>query len=173
MSHRISVAVAACAVLLLGVSGVPAQSPESSANPLIGVWKMNVEASRLQAGRDYVSVRQYEERGGWMYHTIIYGYPRGTGFTFTAVRYDGREYPVYTAETLGTLLSTGAKTPNTVAITRIDADTIRYTDRTYGAITSIGTCRISPDGKTMTETLTEFDPQNKQTFESTLLFEKQ
>ncbi len=108
-----------------------------------------------------------------MLHTIVTITPNGATFTFTAARYDGKEYPVYVPHTLGEFLNTGTKPARTVAFTRKDANTLEWTDRQNTRISSTGVNQVSEDGKTMTETEKQFDAQGKQTSSSVVEFDKQ
>ena len=105
------------------------------------------------------------------YHVTIN--PNGAGFTFSAARYDGKEYPVYVPRTLGVFLNTGTKPARTAAFVRKDANTVRRTDRVNGWTSSTGVNQVSEDGRTMTETVKSFDQQGKQTSTSVVVFDKQ
>jgi hypothetical protein len=134
-----------------------AQAPIAAANPFLGSWK-----------------RKYQEQGdGLMLHTIVTINPNGAGFTFSAGRYDGKEYPVYVPRTLGVFLNTGTKPARTAAFVRKDANTVRRTDRVNGWTSSTGVNQVSEDGRTMTETVKSFDQQGKQTSTSVVVFDKQ
>lgn len=133
-------------------------------HPFVGVWKLSFQKSHLREPQGTVAVyRQYEDRGnGWMFHTVINVTPGGSGFLFTAARYDGQQYPVYNAESLGNFLSSGAKTPRTVAFTRVNAYKFLWTDRLNGRVVEGGACTVSPDGSTLT--ITDQAPGQKATF---------
>jgi hypothetical protein len=163
----------AIAALFPGSLALQAQAPAASANPFLGSWKRNYEKSGTpQAG--VISVRQYQDQGGGlMLHTIVTITPNGATFTFTAPRYDGKEYPVYVPRTLGAFLDAGTKTARTVAFTRKDANTLEWTDRQNGRISSTGVNQVSEDGRTMTETVKQFDQQGSQTSNSVVVFDKQ
>jgi hypothetical protein len=150
-----------------------AQAPATAANPFLGSWKRNFEKSGAPVPAGVTSIREYQDRGGLMLHTIVTTTPNGGSFTFTAAKYDGQEYPVYVARTLGEFLSTGTKPARTVAFIRKDAHTLEWTDRQNGRISSTGVNQVSEDGKTMTETVKQFDAQGKQTSSSVLVFDKQ
>jgi hypothetical protein len=150
-----------------------AQAPAADANPFLGSWKRNFEKSGApQPG--VISVRQYQDQGGGlMLHTIVTINPGGATFTFAAVRYDGKDYPVFVPRTLGVFLDAGSKPARTVAFTRKDATTLEWTDRQNGRISSTGVNRVSEDGRTMTETVQQFDAQGKQTSSSVVVYDKQ
>ena len=163
----------AIAALFLCAFALQAQAPAAAVNPFLGSWKRNFEKSGTpQPG--VTSVRQYQDQGGGlMLHTILTNTPNGATFTFTAARYDGKEYPVYVPRTLGDFLNAGTKPARTVAFTRKDANTLEWTDRQNGRISSTGVNQVSEDGKTMTETVKQFDAQDNQTSSSVVVFDKQ
>jgi hypothetical protein len=125
---RLAVVALLCSVAL------HAQAPAAGTNPFLGSWKRNFEKSgTLQPG--VISVREYRDQGGGlMLHTIVTITPNGAGFTFTAAKYDGKEYLVYVPRTLGEFLSAGTKPARTVAFIRKDANTLEWTDRQNGKI---------------------------------------
>jgi hypothetical protein len=158
----------------LAAFGVKAQSP--TANPFAGVWKQNTERSKMNGTPppEWRNFRRYEEQAnGWMVHTISWSFAGGADFTFTTVRYDGMEYPVYTSSTLGAFLGARRRPVRTVAFKRTDAHTLEFTDRENGKVSATGVCTVSPDGKTLTEDDRDFDPQGKEIVHSILVFEKQ
>lgn len=158
---------------ILAVALLCAAAPYLGANtdtgnrPFVGVWKLNVEKSKLHVPPgEFARYRQYEDPGnGWMFHTIINITARGTSFTFAAARYDGRQYPVYTTETLGRYLSDGTKPPRTVEFRRVDANNIQWTDRMNGKVVAGGTCTVSRDGNTLTITAKAPGGENGETVE--------
>jgi hypothetical protein len=70
-------------------------------------------------------------------------------------------------------LSAGTKPARTVAFTRKDANTLEWTDRQDGRISSTGVNQVAEDGKTMTETVKTFDRQGKQTSSSAYVYDKE
>ncbi len=117
--------------------------------------------------------REYRDAGGGlMLHTIVGVFGEGAGFTFVAVKYDGKPYPVFDEETLGTFVNNGAKPARMVTFTKKDALTLEYTERIDGRISSTGVNQVSEDGKTMTETVKVFDQEGKQKATSVSVFDK-
>jgi hypothetical protein len=158
------------------VCGFATRAQAPLANPFVGMWKLSLERSRLSDSPppNYVRFRGYQDRGGgWMYHTIVDSIGNAADFTFAAVRYDGKEYPVYTSLTLGRFLSLGAKSPRTVAFRTTDPRTLDYIDRVIGKITATGTSTVSKDGKTITETDRTFDSGGREKSKSIVVYEKQ
>lgn len=166
--------IGASALALLCAFATHAQAP--AANPFLGSWKLNLERSKLSGKlpAGYVSFRHYEDHGsGWMYHTIVNTYETGASFTITAARYDEKEYPVYTSPQLGVFLTTGTKTPRTVAFKKVDPHTLEFTDRYNGTVSARGVCTVSPDGKTLTITDTDFDGNGKKASDNVFVYDRQ
>ncbi|MGH8142681.1 MAG: hypothetical protein ACREU2_09220 [Steroidobacteraceae bacterium] len=149
----------AVALLALAPPALRAQT-DGGNRPFVGFWKLNLQKSKMhfrpgasQGG--FALYRQYEDRGGgWMFHNVTTVTPKGADFLFTAARYDGKQYPVYSRETLGKFLQDGTKAPRTVEFDRVNAHVIRWTDRVGGNIVAGGTCTVSADGNTLTITNT-------------------
>jgi hypothetical protein len=78
-----------------------------------------------------VSIRQGVNARGQAYYSSY------------AAKVDGKEYPRFVK---------GSTTINTIAFTQVDADTVAYTLREDGTITSAGTTNVSKDGKVLTVT---------------------
>jgi hypothetical protein len=163
--------------MFLGSCALHAQAPATGANPFLGSWRLNFEKSGITVPAGIIVVRQYQDQGGGlMLHTIASISPDpndGAGFTFAAARYDGKDYPVFVPETLGTFLGAGSKPTRTVAFIRKDANTLEWTDRQSGTISATGVNKVAEDGKSMTETVKVFDAQGKQTSSSVAMFDKQ
>jgi len=164
-------------MLLAACAPIPgAQTQANGANHFLGSWRLNIEKSQPAnpLPRNFMSVRVYEDGGGGlMLHTVVNSYARGAGFLFTAAKYDGREYPVYTSTTLGALLNAGQTTTYTVAFKSIDAWSIEYQDRQNGKITASGTFKVSSDGKTLTEVDKNYDANGKERSSSLMVYDKQ
>jgi hypothetical protein len=157
------------------VFAIQAQAPPR--NAFIGMWKLNLQKSRLQGSppRDYASFRKYEDHGGgWMFHTLIFSYANGAGFVFAAARYDGKEYPSYASSSeLGAYLATGAKSTRTVTFKLVDSHTLEFADRENGRVSNTGVSTVSNDGKVLTETDRIFDKQGKETSPGVAVYDKQ
>jgi hypothetical protein len=161
-------------MLLSSLVLLRAQDQTAAVNPFEGFWKLNLDKSSAPGSPPGLVVfREYRDAGGGlMLHTIVGVFGEGAGFTFVAAKYDGKEYPVFDAETLGTFVSNGAKPTRTDTFVRKDALTLEYTERIDGRITSTGVNQISADGKTMTETVKVFDQEGKQKSTSVSVFDK-
>ena len=166
---------AASTLALLLISFVPrAQAQPEAMNPFLGFWKLNpAKSSGQDFPPDLAVYREYREAGdGLMLHTIVGIAAGSAGFTFVAAKYDGKPYPVFVPETLGTFANSGAKPSRTDTFARKDAVTLEWTERIDGLIVSSGVNQVSDDGKTMTETVKVFDPEGKQKSIRVSVFDK-
>jgi len=111
-----------------------------SNDPLIGTWKLNVGKSKgAKSGSTTV-----EAAGKGIKFTVDLVTADGntSHWGFTA-NYDGKDYPVTGDSPYG----------NVVAVTRVDAKTIRITSKQDGKVTTTSTIVVSEDGKTRTTTI--------------------
>jgi hypothetical protein len=102
----------------------------------IGKWKLRVDPP---AG----GTREYDDRGCGVTVSVRQGV-NGRGqeyYSSYAAKVDGREYP---------RLVRGSNAVNTIAFTHVDADTVAFTLRENGKVTSTGTTSVSKDGKVLT-----------------------
>jgi len=129
----ISIVLAICSAAAL------AQTPAPGKNPILGMWKLNVEKSKFTSGPPPKSqTRQYTEReGGFIVASIWSVNTQGNPtFTQTVSKYDGKEYDQYNQTTLAAFQATGTKTGNTQSFTVIDANTVDITNKQDGRIAS-------------------------------------
>ena len=169
------VTVIVCSAVLL------AQFPAPGANPIVGMWKQNMEKSTYSPGppppEDSSSVRQYAagEDGAVVAVTMNVN-PQGLPSlgAISAANYDGKEYVQHTVGTLATSLSShiGPPVRRTISYKPVDRYTVEIVQRQDGRVVSSSKRTISTDGKTMTE---RFDFVNEQGRRVTnvLVFEKQ
>jgi hypothetical protein len=174
--------------LLLLTALVPPGQPQST--PLLkpafkrelltGYWKWNWKRSKLDtkmAGTPLPTMyRRYEDQGnGLMLHTVIIVAPDQNAaqlLSVAVVKYDDREYPVYSGRMLADRLTSGKQPARTVAFHVVDDHSLNWTDRTDGKITGTGTVVLSPDGTILTDTNRVFDAAGRQTSVDILLYEK-
>jgi hypothetical protein len=146
---------------------------------LVGSWKADWSKSKVQTTDSTLPnlYRRYEDYGdGLMLHVIILvdpGQTQAQVMAIAAVKYDGKEYPVYSGKDLADRLATGTQPAQTVSFRVVDAYNMVWTDRANGKITGTGTVALSADGKTMTDRNTVFDADGKQTAAGVLVFVRQ
>jgi hypothetical protein len=115
-----------------------------AADPTIGTWKLNLAKSKYTPGPPPKSATiTYEETADGIKRTgeSIDAEGKATSFTYTA-KYDGKEYPV-----------SGSDLYDTIALKRINDDTIEATLKKSGKVGSTARRTVSKDGKTMTLTI--------------------
>jgi hypothetical protein len=152
MSKRLFIAA-----IILGMFNVAALA--QSTDPLIGTWKLNVAKSKgVKGGSTTI-----EAAGKGIKFTVDLAPADGpaTHWSFTA-NYDGKDYPVTGNSPYG----------NGVALTRVDAKTVRITGKQDGKVTTTSTIVVSEDGKTRTTTTKGTDIKG-QPVNSVSYYEKQ
>jgi hypothetical protein len=167
-------ALIACSLLAQG------PTPLSPPNPIIGVWKQNVEKSTYSPGppppKGVGSVRQYAAGQDGSIVAVTFnisaeGIP-SLG-AVSAAHYDGKDYPQHTTATLATSLAShiGPRIERTIAYKAINAYTVEITQKQDGKVVGFSTRTVSRDGKTMTDR-SEFGPDGQRVM-NVLVFEKQ
>jgi hypothetical protein len=148
------------AALGVGVAGVAAAA---GADSIDGTWKLNVAKSKFNPGPAPQSqTRTYVETAQGVTLTFsgvaADGSPMSGGSTF---KYDGKDYPI-----------TGLPNYDAIALTRVDANTVKSTQKRAGKAVGTTTRTVSKDGKTMT--LTSKGTSAKGTpYDDVLVFDKQ
>jgi hypothetical protein len=133
-------------------------------NPRLGTWKLNLAKSTYAAGTASKSVTfTIEAAGAGIKSTVDVVSADGTvqHWVVTA-NYDGKDYPL-----VGNNLQN-----DTIARTRVDANTVRNTYKKAGKVTVTETSVVSADGKTITITSTGTDAKG-QTVNSVTVYDKQ
>ena len=169
----VGIIVIACSSVLVAQS----QSPQT--NPLIGMWKQNMEKSTYNPGppppKGSGSVRQYAagDDGAIVAITMTID-PQGLPSlgAISAANYDGRDYAQHTLATLASSLGShvGPKIDRTISYTPMDPYTVQIVQKQDGKVISTSTRTLSKDGKTLTERFT--NAQGKPVT-NVLVFEKQ
>jgi hypothetical protein len=149
------------ALVLAGLAtpGIRAQSPD----PMVGTWKLNVAKSTttFRSGMTVV-----EAAGDGLKTTVDIVTGDGTPYHWTwTARYDGKDNPVMGASPYGS----GA---HAIALTRVDARTVKIVTKHDGKVTITQTLAVSADGKTRTTTTTGNDAKG-QPVRSTAIYERQ
>lgn len=137
MSSRHLSLVATSMAFMLQASNVPVSA--QTANPLIGTWQMNVAKSTFSPGPPWKSqTRTYEASGEAIKYTFKGVDSAGTSVVveYTAA-VDGKDHPI-----------TGTAQSDTIAFTRVDANTATYVQKKAGKVVITGTRSVSKDGIT-------------------------
>src|SRR5262249_12586637 len=115
-----------------------------AADRQVGTWKLNLEKSKYTADHPApksVTLNIQEQEGGLKVNVDgedAQGNPIHISFT---AKYDGKDYPM-----------TGSATTDTIALKRIDANTIETTSKKHGEVVTTVRSVVSRDGKTRTST---------------------
>jgi len=144
MQFRTRRLVLSSAVALGLVVVVAASALAQAGNPNIGMWKGNVAKSTMTTGTKFTTnTTKIVAAGAGITSTVDTTYVDGTGrhWRFTA-NYDGKDSPITGNSPYG----------DTVALTRVDANTTRTVYKKAGVVTATQTTVVSADGKTRTVT---------------------
>ena len=149
----LTVAVLVSAVTTIGLA--------RSDNPMAGTWKLNVEKSQNPPVKS--GTVKVEPAGEGIKVTVdlvgVDGAPVKWGFT---ANYDGKDYPITGSTPLG----------DSLALTRVDANTARVSFKQGGKPTVIQTVVVADDGKTRTVT-TKGTNAKGQNVDSMTFYDKQ
>jgi hypothetical protein len=170
-----SLALIACSLLAQGPTQVPPQ------NPIIGVWKQNMEKSTYSPGppppRGVGGVRQYAAGLDGSIVAVTFnissnGLP-SLG-AISAANYDGKDYPQHTIATLATSLAShiGPQIERTISYRSINSNTVEIVQKQDGKVVASSTRTVSRDGQTMTDR-SDYTDTNGQRVSNVLVFEKQ
>jgi hypothetical protein len=128
---------------LIGVlTGVVARA--QTTNPHVGLWKANVATSKINVGPALKSgTTKIEPAGAGVKYTVDIAFVDGTArhWEFIA-NYDGKDYPVTGDSPFG----------DVVALTQVDARTVRTVNKKGAKVLSTQTAVLSNDGKIRTVT---------------------
>jgi hypothetical protein len=120
------------------------QQSAASTNAIAGNWELNLSKSKFvpaaDAPRSQARVYQVVGQQETGRHTGVNAQGNPNVIEFTA-SYDGKDYPYK-----------GSPDTDTVALTRVDANTTTFTQSREGKVVLTGTRVVSPDGKTLTIT---------------------
>jgi len=128
------------AILILLVTSVGLWAADRQ----VGTWKLNLEKSKYTADHPApksVTLNIQEQEGGLKVNVDgedVQGNPIHISFT---AKYDGKDYAL-----------TGSATTDTIALKRIDANTIETTSKKNGEVVTTVRSVVSRDGKTRTST---------------------
>ena len=149
---------AALALVGLAIVATPAQGTDH----MVGTWKLNVAKSKTIYKSGMTAI---EPAGDALKVTADLAGADGTAYhwTFTA-KYDGKDTPV-----TGTTPYGGHPT---VAMTRVDAHTVKIVGKNDGKVTLNQTIVVSADGKTRTITTKGTDAKG-QPIDTISVYDKQ
>ena len=132
---------------------------QSGTDPIIGVWKLNVERSVYSPGprppSDLNNLRQYSVlEDGWRRFTTTSTNAQGNPtFQIGVFKLEGERHPVHNINTLGSFMTTGQASNLTRSYRVIDSSTVESTTYTDG-IAGIPVVRqIAPDGMLLIQTV--------------------
>lgn len=114
---------------------------DAGSDPVVGTWKLNVAKSKFTQGPTLkIDTRTYEESPDGMM-TVTLKSVSADGKETTLMRtfkQDGKDYPVHD--------SSGV---DSIAETRVNARTMKYTEKKAGKVMLRGRRVLSKDGKTL------------------------
>ena len=146
LSYLLALGAALCLVTAIGA--VPADSN-------IGTWKLNVAKSKFSPGpapkSQTLKIEAWGADGVKFTSDGVGGDGAATHFEFQA-KYDGKDVAVK-----------GNPDFDTLAYTRVDANTISITSKLKGKVTGTGKAVVSADGKTRTVTTTGVNAKGEKT----------
>ena len=128
--------------------GIVSAAAFAQSDPLIGTWTLNAAKSKgAKSGSTTV-----EQAGDGVTFTVDLVGADGTArhWTFTA-KYDGKDVPVKGNSPYG----------DVVALTRVDPNTVRMTNKQGGKVTATITIVVAADGKSRTTTVKGTDAQGQ------------
>ncbi len=136
----------------------------AQSNPHIGSWKGNVAKSTVSAGPTPTSnTTSIVAAGAGTTSTVDSTYTDGTSrhWSYTT-NYDGKDSPITGNSQWG----------DSVAVTRVDANTLRSVYKLKGTVTATQTTVVAPGGKTRTVTTTGKNAAG-QTVNNVTVYDKQ
>jgi len=138
----------------------------AQSNPFIGTWKLNLAKSKYSPGPAPQSATQtYEARGDGVKASIEGTAADGSHYAWGySANYDGQDNPLS-----GTGMPNGA---DTIALKRIDPNTIKATFKKAGKVVMAGREVVSKDGKAKTITGRGTDA-NGQAVRRLIVYDKQ
>lgn len=146
------------AAALVGVVGATALAQPS--NPLVGTWKLNPAKSKAPF-KSGTTVVEAVGDGIKLIVDLVGTDGTKSHWEFTA-NYDGKDYPVTGNSPFG----------DSVALTRVDRNTTRTTNKMGGKVTGTHTIVVAADGKTRTTTFKGTNAKGE-SVESVSYYEKQ
>ena len=156
MKHR-NVIVALVA-LFVAAAAVPAVEGQAAEHPILGVWSLDTDASSYSPGTGPMGQRRrfWTDDEGFVYVNRITVAPNGTpNFAITRMKFDGRDYPVWSMAAITTFMADGPRPSGTASFEMVGERTLRLTQRNAdGEVGPLGPnmWEVSADGRTLTVT---------------------
>jgi len=150
-------------MLVAGALTLAVVASAQSKDPFVGTWRLNVAKSKY-TGPAPKSITSTYEAAGQGYKVSVRNEPASGAvqqYSYTT-SLDGKD---------STITGNNANA-DTVAVKRIDANTLELVNKKGGKVTTTQRNVVSPDGKTRTVTTTGTDPQG-QKVNNVGVFEKQ
>jgi hypothetical protein len=119
----------------------------------LGIWKLNPAKSTFDPGPPFSMTVTREQVGDAVKYTIEIELANGNHTTIVeAPKYDGKDYPRIVQPPRA-----ATQIPDTIALKRIDADTVEETLKKSGKVMQTARQVLSKDGRGITTTLTGTD----------------
>ena len=174
--------IVAAVMIVMCLMLLQAQAPIPNMSPMIGVWKVNLEKSTYFPGprpnpAGNAQTRRYVDRGNGIIGEVrINANPAGA-VAFNNVwlgKFDGSDASIFNQNDLLAFLETGAK-PMTTRSYKVLADpyTMESTNKTGDKITTTVTVTLSKDGKSISETVKDFNAQGQQAAQNVVVYDRQ
>ena len=152
----------ATALVMIVIAAAAMELAAKGADPLVGTWELNVAKSKYTPGPGPKSeTRTYVVEGQDIKASSkgVDGSGNPTVASWT-VNYDGKDRP-----------QTGNPNADTLSLKRVNASTVKFTQKRAGKVVITGTRTISRDGKVMTIT-TKGTAASGQTINNVEVFER-
>jgi hypothetical protein len=152
-TSRLLIAAALCALASVALA--------QASDPVAGTWRLNVAKSNYQGGAPPKSqTTTLHAVDGGLHEVVERANADGTTTQWEVMaKYDGRDHPVK-----------GDPSRDTVAMTKVDRNTVDIVNKKAGAVVSRMRILVAPDGKSRTNTVT--DPSGQKTT-AVLFFDRQ
>ena len=152
-----------CFLLLIALVAASGQMLAQT-DPRAGTWHLNLQKSTFDPGPPPKSqTRVYEIAHDMLKSTTTSVQEDGTkSVSVYSARFDGKDYP-----------ATGSAVYDTIALTRVDANTFDASLKRSGKVVQTARNAVSADGKIMTVTVNGSDAGTGRTFTTIMVLEKQ
>lgn len=143
--------VNSCLVVAAALCGLASLAAAQTSDPLAGTWVLNVAQSKYAAAPPKSQTTTLNAVEGGLHEIVERVNADGTATRWeVTARYDGRDYPVK-----------GDPSRDTVAMTRVDRNTVDIVNKKAGAVVSRMRIVVATDGRSRTNTV--MDPSGQKT----------